>query len=78
MVNLHLQKTILEVVENQLRENDPPETKHTFDRLVKVGYSEDDAMKLIGRAVLGEIHKFLKNSEPFDGERYAKALSELP
>ena len=47
MVNLRLQKAILEVVENQIRENDPPETKKTLDRLLKKGYSKDDAMKSI-------------------------------
>jgi SOS response regulatory protein OraA/RecX len=57
MVNPRLQKAILEVVENQIRENNPPETKRTLDRLLKKGYSKDDAMKLIGRAVLGEIYK---------------------
>jgi SOS response regulatory protein OraA/RecX len=57
MVNPRLQKAILEVVENQIRENNLPETKRTLDRLLKKGYSKDDAMKLIGRAVLGEIYK---------------------
>ena len=77
MVNLRLQKTILEVVENQIRENNPPETRKTLDRLLKKGYSKDDAMKLLGRVVVSEIYKVLKNKEPFDEERYAKALREL-
>ncbi len=34
MVNIQLQKTILDVVENQIRENNPPATKKTFDRLL--------------------------------------------
>ncbi len=77
MVNLRLQKTILEVVENQIRENDPPETKKTLDRLLKGGYSREDAMKLIGSVVLAEIYRILKNHEPFNEERYVKALKEL-
>jgi len=77
MVNLLLQKTILEVVENQIRENNPPETMKTLDRLLKKGYSKDDAMKLLGRVVVSEIYKVLKNKDPFDEERYAKALREL-
>ena len=77
MVNLRLQKAILEVVENQIRENNPPETKKTLDRLLKKGYSKDDAMKLIGRAVVSEIYKVLKNKEPFYDEKYVKALREL-
>ena len=78
MVNPRLQKAILEAVENQLRADDPPETKQTFDRLLREGYSEDDAMKLIGRAVATEIYEVLKNKTPFDEGRYVKALKELP
>jgi len=32
--NPQLKATILEVVSNQLRANDPPETRETLDRLV--------------------------------------------
>ena len=78
MVNPRLQKAILEAVENQLRADDPPETKQTFDRLLREGYSEDDAMKLIGRAVATDIYEVLSNKKPFDKERYVKALKELP
>ena len=77
MVNLQLKKAILEVVENQIRENNPPETKKTLDRLLKKGYSKDDAMKLIGRAVAVEIYKVFKNKEHFNEEKYVKALREL-
>lgn len=31
MANLRLKRTILEVVDNQLRENDPPCTKETYE-----------------------------------------------
>jgi uncharacterized protein with ATP-grasp and redox domains len=77
MVNLRLQKAILEVVENQIRENNPPETRKTLDRLLKKGYSKGDAMKLIGSVVAVEIYEILKNKEPFNEERYVKALREL-
>ncbi len=77
MVNLLLKKAIPEVVENQIRENNPSETKKTQDRLLKAGYSKDDAMKLIGRAVAVEIYKVLRNKEHFNDEKYVKALREL-
>ncbi|MEA2032504.1 MAG: hypothetical protein U9N41_02845 [Euryarchaeota archaeon] len=60
-VRKNLMGSDVEVVENQIRENNPPETKKTLDRLLKKGYSKDDAMKLLGRVVLGEIYKVLKN-----------------
>jgi len=78
MVNIDLQKAILDVVENQIRENNPPATKKTFDRLLKKGHSKDEAMKLIGSAVATEIYEVLKNKKPFDEKRYIKALRKLP
>ncbi len=76
--NLHLKSAILEVVDNQLQANDPPETRQTFDRLISEGYSEEEAKKLIGCVVTSEIFDVLKKQEPFNPERFAKALNELP
>lgn len=32
---------LLEVIEGQIKQNNPPETNKTFERLKKLGYSED-------------------------------------
>ena len=77
MVNLYLQRAILEVVDNQLRDNEPPETRETFERLLSEGYSKEDAKKLIGSVVVSEIFDILKKGEPYDEERYIKALKKL-
>lgn len=74
MVNVYLQRAILEVVENQIRDNNPPETRETFERLLRKGYSEEDAKKLIGTAVVYEVFNVLKKGEPYNGKRYIKAL----
>lgn len=76
--NPYLKSSILEVVDNQLQANDPPETRQTFDRLVSEGYSEAEAKQLIGCVVTSEIFDVLKKQEPFNPERFAKALNELP
>jgi hypothetical protein len=76
--NPYLKSAILDVVDNQLQANDPPETRQTFDRLISEGYSEDEAKKLIGCVVTSEIFDVLKKQEPFNPERFAKALNELP
>ena len=49
--NPHLKAVILEVVDNQLRANKPPETRSTLERLIKEGYSKEEAKKLIGCVV---------------------------
>ena len=76
--NPHLKAAIMEVVENQIRHGDPPETKETFDRLLAEGHGEDETRRLIGCVVVSEIFNIMKNSEPFDATRYAQALSRLP
>jgi len=74
----YLKSAILEVVDNQLQANDPPETRQTFDRLTSEGHSEEEAKGLIGCVVTLEIFDVLKKQEPFNPERFAKALNELP
>ena len=49
--NPRLQATYLEVVDNQLRDNDPPETRMTYDRLKALEYSDRDANLLVASAI---------------------------
>lgn len=39
--NPRLKASFLEVVDNQLRANDPPETRQTLDRLIAEGISRE-------------------------------------
>ena len=74
----YLKAAILEVVDNQIRDNDPPETSQTYARLVKEGHSKADAKRLIGCVVVSEIFDILKKKQPFDLKRYVEALGKLP
>lgn len=76
--NPRLKALILKVVGNQLRANDPPETRSTLERLVAEGYSEKDAKELIACAVTSEIFNVMKNKEEFNLQRYIDALNKLP
>jgi len=73
-----LQKTFLEIVDNQLRDNTPPETKQTLDRLMKEGWSKLDAKKWIAHCVSIEVFRVMKYGEEFDEERYKTNLANLP
>jgi len=73
-----LNKVILDVVDNQIRDLNPPATKETFDRLVGEGVTQDEARRLIGSVVASEIFDILKHEQPYDEERYVKALKKLP
>jgi len=73
-----LKATILDVVNNQIKANDPPETRQTFNRLTGMGISETDAKIYIGQAVAVEIFNVMKHGEAFNLDRYLKNLSHLP
>ena len=66
------------VVRNQIRQNDPPETKQTYDRLIKEGFPKDEVMRQLAVVVAAEIYDVTKNKEPFNQERYIKRLNDLP
>ncbi len=74
----YLKSTIIEVVDNQLAANKPPETRQTFDRLLSEGHSEEEAKRLIGCVVVAEIFNVLKKEERFNLERFVQALNNLP
>jgi hypothetical protein len=69
---------ILQVVDNQIRDKNPPEAKQTYNRLIKMGYSAIDAKKYIGQCVAVEIFNIMKHNQPFDEKRYVQNLLNLP
>lgn len=77
MANLRLKKSILEVVDNQLKANDPPCTKDAYEKLVAAGYSKSEAKDKIGAVVLTEIYDILKKGQAFDEERYRSSLEDM-
>lgn len=40
--NPRLKATFLQIVDNQLRANDPPEARQTLDRLIAQGISQEE------------------------------------
>ena len=73
-----LRKQIFEIIKNQMKDNKPPETKKTFKRLIKEGYSKFETKQLIGQCVAVELFNILKYQKPFDDKRYIKNLNNLP
>lgn len=71
-------EAMVEVVENQLAENNPPESKLTLERLMQNGESRENAIRYITCALSVEIFGALKNNEPYNNERYIKNLKALP
>ena len=73
-----LRLAILEVINNQIKDNDPPETKQTLERLLKEGFPEKEALKLIGYVVASEVFTVLKENRNYNHVKYISALKALP
>ena len=67
--NPRLKASFLEVVDNQLKANDPQETRQTLDRLIAQGISQEDAKIYIAQAVCVEVFNILKHNQPSDQAR---------
>ena len=76
--NPHLRMAFLEVVDNQLRDDNPPETKETLERLIREGYSAERAKELIAQAVVVEAYVVMKTKTTFNRERFVRNLMALP
>lgn len=76
--NIRLREAILEVISTQVRENDPPETKQALIRLQTQGFSEEEALKLVGYVVASEVFSVLKEDRRYDRGKYISALNDLP
>jgi hypothetical protein len=74
----HLKAAFMEVVDNQIRDNNPPETRETLNRLKSQGISEEDSRLYIGQAVCVEVWDILKNKKEFNRERFVRNLKNLP
>ncbi|MDD2550477.1 MAG: hypothetical protein PHD00_10340 [Bacteroidales bacterium] len=73
-----MREHIFEIIDNQLRDNNPPETKTTFDRLLEQGFNELHIKQMIGQCLALELFDIMKHGKSYDNARYIKNLSTLP
>jgi hypothetical protein len=73
-----LKRAFMEVVENQIRDGDPPETRETLERLTSQSISDDDARIYIGQAVCVELWDIMRNKKEFNMQRFLRNLKNLP
>ena len=73
-----LRQATREVLANQLRDNDPPETRETYDRLLSQGIAENEVRRLLSAIVTMEIFTLVKEGRPFDRARFVERLKALP
>jgi hypothetical protein len=76
--SVRVSEFILKVVEKQLEENAPPQTRETLQRLAGLGFGEEDAKHLIGSAIAEEMRSVVSEGRPFKEERFLSLLKRLP
>lgn len=76
--NEKLREQIFKIIRNQLKKNDPPETKITYDRLLKKGFDDFQTRQMIGQCLAIELFDLFKFGKPYNNERYIKNLKALP
>lgn len=76
--NEKIREQIFEIIKNQLRDNDPPETKATFDRLRKQRFDDFQTRQMIGQCLAVELFEVMKFGKPYNNARYIKNLLALP
>lgn len=76
--NQRLRNLFLQVVDDQLAQNEPPEVKQTFDRLKKMGYSTLDTKIYFTQCIALEMFRIMKHGEEYNEVRYKHNLKALP
>jgi len=73
-----LHAALMEMVNRQITENDPPETRETFERLLAEGCSPEHARRMIGLLIAREMTRGMLHRTPFDEKSFIENLHRLP
>ena len=77
MPNKFLRNEILKIVDNQMEQDNPKETKITFNRLIKSGYSKEEAKEKIAAVITEEMFIMMKEETEFNEKRFVENLKNL-
>lgn len=73
MGNKRLKREILEILDNQIKINEPKCTKFTLERLISLGYTEEEAKEMTGSVLIEHIYYYmLNNNKKFDEKSIVK------
>jgi hypothetical protein len=73
-----LHAALMEMVNQQMAESDPPETRETVERLLAAGYSPEYARRMIGFLIVYELTEGTLHGTPFNQKRFIENLRRLP
>lgn len=77
MENQRLKKLVIEVVDNQIKDNNPPSTKEAYEKLQEFGFTKTEAKERIASVVAEEIWYVMHENQPFNEKRFNEKLMNL-
>ena len=72
------QRTVRQVIANQIFDDQPPEVWVAAQRLLASGLEREEAMAQLGMVFVATMRDLLADERPFDPVAYAAALDRLP
>ena len=77
-INERLMQAFKAVIDQQITENDPPETVETYERLIDEGFTIEESYSLIAQVIGMEVAEEIAGETGINMERFKVALSTLP
>ncbi len=77
MGNKRLKRTILQVVNNQLKDPATAYVKEAYDKMIDMGYTSAEAKEAIAAVLLSEMYTMLGEMKEFSEESYRNGLEEM-
>ena len=77
MGNKRLKRTILQVVNNQMKDPATAYVKEAYDKMRDMGYSSAEAKEAIAAVLLSEMYTMLGEMKEFSEESYRKDAGRL-
>ena len=71
-------KALISTVKNQVKNNEPPETRLTYFRLLGLGIENKVVYLMLAQALAYEMFQMRKEERDFDPNNYVKLLNKLP
>ena len=73
-----LHAAVMRMVDRQIADSDPPETRETVERLLAEGYSPEHVRRMIGLLIARELTEGFLHPSPFNLARFIETLRRLP
>jgi len=73
-----LREAFFDIIEDQIQSGSPAETRQTFNRLLRQGYTGSEAIQHIATVFAVELYAVMGSQQAFNEARFTEHLRGLP